>query len=760
MFVASCTVPRKFQEGKPFIYNSSVVLENTDLNKSKRRELKEALINQMDDSLKVRTVLAVDWHFPPIFNRLSKPAVFDTLYIGKSKTFMRALLKSEGYFEPTIKDEYRIDSVKTKKKEKMQQRVTVKFTVSPGRALKFDSIGYDLTTPELQQLALANKNKALIKKNNNYSIQNISNELDRLITIYRNNGYYKINKEDLYAEHDTVVAALIDPGLDPFEQFELLDSLSKRKREPTINIVFKQRVPKDSSHLDKYYWGNINVYPDRPLLDTAARIIDTVKLRGYNIYPVSNKFKIPFIARNIAMKPGTLYKQSDYFKTINTFTNFGAWAQVDINLQERLDSIRLLNADVLLYPAKKQSLTVDLEASRNTTDLLTTGSLFGIGLNLGVRNRNGFRESIGNSTNLRFGVELGPSIVQTAQTSLSHSIYFPRFLTPFFKIKHDETVTPRTIINLNASYTNRRDFVEVRSINASFGYGWTKKNHAWQYIPLNIEYTSTYKTDSFLTLEKTVPSIAQVFNNGLIISQIGTYTTGKTNGQRAWYFRSRLEESGALFGLIKNLERGDLRRFLKLDAEYKYFVNNPKSTWAFRFFGGYGYAYGKTGDQPEYNLPFFKAFFGGGPYSMRAWAVRRLGLGSSSYYDTVNNGVAIDRWGDFQLEGNIEYRFDLGTLFGIKLESAIFTDMGNVWSKTFDSQLNRIDSASFKLSRLYTDLAVGAGTSLRFDFDFFLIRLDWAYKIKNPVYARENDGWFHKLQIYNGQFQLGIGYPF
>ncbi len=48
----------------------------------------------------------------------------------------------------------------------------------------------------------------------------------------------------MYAEHDTVVAALIDPTLDPFEQFELLDSLSKKKREPTINIVFKQRVPK------------------------------------------------------------------------------------------------------------------------------------------------------------------------------------------------------------------------------------------------------------------------------------------------------------------------------------------------------------------------------------------------------------------------------------------------------------------------------------------------------------------------------------
>src|SRR5690606_31058254 len=117
----------------------------------------------------------------------------------------------------------------------------------------------------------------------------------------------------------------------------------------------------------------------------------------------------------------------------------------------------------------------------------------------------------------------------------------------------------------------------------------------------------------------------------------------------------------------------------KLDLEYKYFLNNAKSTWAFRIFGGYGYVYGKNGDQPEYNLPFFKAYFGGGPYSMRAWAVRRLGLGSAVDFDTVEAGSGVDRFGDFKLEGNIEYRFDLGTLLGMKLKSAVCADIGNIW---------------------------------------------------------------------------------
>ena len=142
---------------------------------------------------------------------------------------------------------------------------------------------------------------------------------------------------------------------------------------------------------------------------------------------------------------------------------------------------------------------------------------------------------------------------------------------------------------------------------------------------------------------------------------------------------------------------------------------------------------------------------------MRAWAVRRLGLGSSDRYEAED----LDRFGDMKLEGNAEFRFNLGTIWGIKLKSALFTDMGNIWAKAIDEATNtKLDSTEFKLSRLYTDLAIGTGTSLRFDFDFFLIRLDWSYQIKNPIYAKENDGWFHKLQIKDGQFQLGIGYPF
>ena len=752
----SCTTPKRYQKNKPFVYRTNINIESK-LTGSAKAELRAGLENQLDDSLKVRTVLAIGIAPPFFYNRLSKPPVFDSLNVDRSKTFMSALLSANGYLNPVITDTFKIDTVRD------QYRVTIDFSVAPGKVFRLDSVGYDLQSPELQQLAIENINKSFLKKGDPYSLQKISAELDRLLSIYRDHGYYKISKEDIFAERDTVVAALIDPTIDPFEQALLLDELRRRRVNPTMTVVIKERTLRDTTHLHKFHVGDITVFPDMSILDdTLQTTKDSAIVNGIKFFYGSRRFKLPFVARNIALKPGELYKQSNYFKTINTFTNLGAWQQVDIDLFERYDTLPMLDARIRLYPAKKLSLNVDFETSRNVSDALTTGSLFGIGFVVGVRNKNAFRESIQTTTNVRFGVELGKNIVQTAQTIVSHNIAIPRFLKPFRLGNVDE---PKTLININASYTNRRLFFEVRSANLSLGYSWSKKPTAlatkvnsWQFFPLNLELTDVIKTDSFLKVEQSIPALKQSFKNGLIISFILAFNRQKISESYSTFYRARVESSGALAGFIKSLERSNLRRFVKMDVEFKHYIKYAKSELAFRTFGGYGYVYGKTGNEPEYNLPFFKAFFAGGPYSMRAWPVRRLGPGSSKFYDTSK--VKVDRFGDMQLEGNAEYRFNLATIAGIKLKSAFFVDMGNIWARTVDINNIEFEEASFKFSRLFTDLAIGAGTSLRFDFDFFLIRLDWAYQLKNPAHAELNGGWFYKMKLLDGQFQLGIGYPF
>jgi outer membrane protein assembly factor BamA len=314
---------------------------------------------------------------------------------------------------------------------------------------------------------------------------------------------------------------------------------------------------------------------------------------------------------------------------------------------------------------------------------------------------------------------------------------------------------------MNGAYTVRRDIYNVKSFNTSWGYEWTKGKINYQSIPINIEYTLLNGKDSLRNLIAQIPSLRYAFNDGFVIGMTGGFNTSWARKNRTSFLKVRVEESGSLFGLIRKLEENNLFRFIKTDVEYKHLISKNHSQLAFRLFGGVGIVYGTKNGQPETNLPFFKAYFAGGPYSMRAWQVRRLGPGSSLLYDTTGNQQN-DRFGNLQLEANMEYRFDLTTIAGIKVKSALFTDMGNIWSNEFKdaNATQKIEEASFKFSRLYRDLAIAGGTSIRLDFDFFLIRLDWAYKIKDPRYANFNDGWFHDINLLKGQFQLGINYPF
>lgn len=745
----SCVIIQKAPD-KPFVYKTEISV-NARMNPADKQDLETRLATQLDDSLKFRVV-----SYAGLVKVIKKPPTFDTLNIVRSRNFMKALLTSQGYFYPKITDTFLINTTEGR------QQVTIKFQVTPGLQTLFDSVGYSLASEPMQAIVNTRPKERLIKKNDPYSIGLIAAERDRILLQLRNNGYYQMSPEDLYAQVDTVIAALIDPTLDPFEQIRLLDSLKKKKDRPTINVVFRQRAAKDSLQWKQFRIGNVSIYPDQSLAQDSVPKYIKDSLFGYTIYRTSNRFKLPFLVRNTHLIPGRQYSENDYFRTINTFNRLGAWQNVDLTLTQR-DSLPILDANILLYPALKRSQKIDLEASRNIADYLTTSQFFGLGLNFSLSNRNAFRESIQTSTNARFGVEFGSNFIQTLQSNLSHSIFFPRLITPFrIKPAKDTTLSnERTILNLNGAYTIRREIYDVLSLNSSWGYEWTSRKLNYQFIPLNIEYTKLNGKDSLRKLIEDIPSLKFAFNDGFVIGILGGVSTSWGNERKYSTFKVRMEESGALFGFITKLERNNLFRFIKTDVEFKHFINYKKSSIAMRAFAGYGYVYGRKGDQPERTLPFFKAYFAGGPYSMRAWQVRRLGPGSSIIYDTTNNRPN-DRFGNMQLEANIEYRFDLTTVAGIKVRSAVFADIGNVWGVEFKDQAatQRIPEASFKLSRLYKDIAVAGGTSLRFDFTYFLIRLDWAYKLKNPYYANDNAGWFHKLSINNGQFQLGINYPF
>jgi outer membrane protein assembly factor BamA len=113
------------------------------------------------------------------------------------------------------------------------------------------------------------------------------------------------------------------------------------------------------------------------------------------------------------------------------------------------------------------------------------------------------------------------------------------------------------------------------------------------------------------------------------------------------------------------------------------------------------------------------------------------------------------------LEFNTEYRFKLAEIAGTKIESVLLTDIGNVW--LLKKQAGPEEEV-FNFSRLGEDIAIGLGTGLRIDFNFFLIRVDYAYKVKDPSPSPDRvdsqNKWFYDWKPLNGQLQIGINYPF
>ena len=86
--------------------------------------------------------------------------------------------------------------------------------------------------------------------------------------------------------------------------------------------------------------------------------------------------------------------------------------------------LQLLDAEIRLYPAPKQSMNIDFETSRNVGDALTTGHFLVLVSWLGYATGMHFVKAYRPSTNVSFGIELGTSIISNSSNDVSHNILF------------------------------------------------------------------------------------------------------------------------------------------------------------------------------------------------------------------------------------------------------------------------------------------------------------------------------------------------
>jgi hypothetical protein len=387
----------------------------------------------------------------------------------------------------------------------------------------------------------------------------------------------------------------------------------------------------------------------------------------------------------------------------------------------------------------------------------------------------------------RIGFEAQTGFINTSDTrrnlelNVGATLNFPSLFIPNEIVKKLGVLfAPQTQIGLNYDYIDRPEYIRT-NVNLFNRIIWRKspyQNFSISLLDLNIintNYPDSPTSKSFQNyleeLRLQGNNLIRSFNPSFVSSIQFNYSfrtflpsNNLVNGK---VFSIGLESGGTMLNFIGNkridfIERilgskQELQfyRFLRITTDYRIYRllgEMRKSQIAFKIGGGLAYAYGA---ENGFQLPYEKNFFIGGPSSLRAWKPRRLGPGS---YDAGNN--LIEQPGSILLESSLEYRFPIFYLLG-KLNGALFIDAGNIW--TFANNQSNVNSV-FNFNTFYNQIAVGTGFGMRWDFSFFLLRLDIATKVINPAKPKNEKWVLDKTTLSSGEnpleFNIGIGYPF
>lgn len=646
------------------------------------------------------------------FGLVRKPIVIDSILARRSADNLRSALFNKGYLDAHV-------DVLTEPAGKHKQNVI--YVLHPEQPYFLNQMDYDIQDTAISRFLHP---RLVPLEPQRFNVEMLDQERKHITQLLTNNGYYHFNKTDISFQADSTIGnhlVNMTMVLHPYR--------------PTEDTVMSHR---------QYHIRNL-----RFLSGNEDR---SIPLRA------------SVLRNNTFITPGELYSASDLQNTYNHFGRLNAIRYTNINFTEVPDS-NLLDCDIQLSTYKPSTISFQPEGTNTAGDL-------GAAVTLSYQNRNLFHGSEMLSLELRGAFEAirgleGYSNQNFEEYSAQARLSFPRFIAPFISRNFRRRINASSEVSLLYDLQNRPEF-HRRVLSVAWRYKWQDANHHDRYqldlVDLNYVFmpwiSDTFRQD-YLDDTTSRNAILRYNYEDLFIMKSGLGYT-YNNGQYA--IRANIETAGNVLSLFskltnasKNSETGQYSLFniayaqyVKGDFDYtRYLVFDDENTLAFHFGVGIAYPYGNSSI-----LPFEKRYFSGGANSVRGWSVRSLGPGKYARRD--GNIDFINQTGDMKLDINLEYRAHLFW----KLGGALFIDAGNIWTlRDYADQ----PGGQFKVQNLLEDLAVSYGLGLRFNFDYFVLRLDLGMKAVNPAY--EEDGGEHfpiiKPRLSRDYaFHFAVGMPF
>ena len=695
---------------------------------------------------------------------------------------LKQFYNNQGYFDSEINYNTAINN----------NQAQVKYRVKTNDRYLLDSIIVNVQSKDLDSLYKANIGNSILKEGEYFSINKLLLERERIFSLFKNNGVYNFQQRSISYN-------------------VLIDSTGIIKNIPIILKISNPNL-NDSYKIKRI--NKINLYVES--LDELSNIesyTDSINYNGINIFSKGSLNYSPrSITEPIFFKKGQHYSEDNKILTSRYFSNLGNFKYPRIIFEEKDNS---LISSIYLLPRNRFSLGFDLDFTHSNIE--DFGISFGTNLNI----RNIFRGTENLSINLKNSIgaskDIGipdDSFFNLFELGGNINLRIPRVILPINTEKIiQKDMNPITNIilgstvqknigldkqyysgiyevNWNPSMFSKinfkfLDFEYVNNRNISNYFNVYRNS----YDKLNY-ISSLYNIDQSLVDKKgnlTIPEGSDLFINKVLSSQtslsssnefykdvnsilerkerltennliVGSSLSINRNTQENFLdedfsqLRIKLEMVGNIFNEVlrgNNLNsKGKVEisnimpsQYTKAEVSYiKHLLLNKGDIIAFRAFSGVAIPYGNS----DY-IPFTRSYYAGGSNDNRAWKAYKLGPGSSNNINEFNEA-------NFKIAFNLEYRSKISG----KLNGAFFIDVGNIWN--LNDNVND-SSMTFDSFSDLGELAIGTGIGLRYDLNFFILRLDTGFKTFNP--AREkSDRWFNDFTLRKAVFNIGINYPF
>ncbi|WP_313777820.1 BamA/TamA family outer membrane protein [Flagellimonas meishanensis] len=728
------------------------------------------------------------------------PVVIDTVLTNKTVGRLEAYYNSKGYFNNS--GSYEIVEGKRKK------RAQVAYKIDLQKPYIIDTVQKNIASPQLDSIYGITSSASFVKAGEQFDLAKFNLERERLTTLFRNSGVFNFQESSINYDisRDTSLVA-DDQGMDV--QLNIERPRSVNDTSATDNVYKVHRFKK------------INIFPDY-LIGGNPDSLQRVEFENYTIlYNDKLNYRPKALTDAIFFEKDSVYRDLDRIRTYRQITNLNTFKYPNIEFIQ--DSTQThLTSNIYLAPRPKFSLNLNFDVTHSNIQqvgtafsaTVVTRNVFGGAetLNVSARGSIGLLSDASLSDET-FTSEIGGDI----------NITFPRIWFPLNTEKIiPYYMLPQSRLLLGTNF-QRNIGLDRQTLNTILSYSWSPNNslkHGVELLNVEfvrnvnpdnffVEYRNTYRTlddiaDDFQDdpqfedffeptntvvdpLRLSIPEGTTAFTEGVLNNQIpvsdeqrdevnsveerrqrltennlifaSSYTFSKNskagiNDLDFYQYRIKLESAGNVLSLMANVfpynenDNGQLlvfgvpfSQYLKTEIDFiRHWGIGNSSVIAFRSFMGMAVPYGNSD-----NIPFVRSYFAGGSNDNRAWNAYELGPGSTENLNDFNEA-------NFKLAFNLEYRFPIAG----DVKGALFADAGNIWN-VFDSENN--PDAIFSGFSSLEDIALGTGLGLRYDFTYFVFRVDAGFKTYNP--AREgSDRWFRGYNLRNAVFNVGINYPF